>query len=245
MVESKQLELEFGLSEDWDSVVKTLAEIIPVYDKTNRYISFGTDIKIRNEGLMNLLSSIRKEQFDVLDLGCGTGKMSEILVKISNHHSRLVVLADALRPMLRVAKSRIKSDALVCVYENLPIRPESFDAAMAGFSLRDAKTLSTALAEIRQLLRVNGRFLIVDLSKPDSRIRRAMIGIYWKTLSPLIAFFAAGRVGLRFGELYKTYRRLPKNSEFLSLVRRSGFDVTTSKYFMLGGACFIVLNRRD
>ena len=235
---------EFGLSEDWHSVVNTLESIIPVYDKTNRYISFGTDVKIRNEGLRALKKEIGRDRISVLDLGCGTGKMSQLFFNDSRNKFDQVILADPLRPMLTVARSRVDTDGLICVYEDLPIRSGIFDAAMAGFSLRDARKLSKALLEINTLLKDNGKFLIVDLCKPDSKIKSAMISTYWKLLAPIVAFFAAGKLGFRFGALHTTYKRLPKNSEILDLMRKAGFEVTLSKYYMLGGACFIILTKR-
>ena len=237
-------EQEFGLSEDWHSVVSTLESIIPVYDKTNRYISFGTDVKIRKEGLQALRKEIGRDHISVLDLGCGTGKMSQLFFTDSRNKFDRVILADPLRPMLTVARSMVDADGLICVYEDLPVRSCIFDAAMAGFSLRDARKLSKALVEINTLLKDNGKFLIVDLCKPDSKIKSAMISTYWKLLAPIVAFFAAGRLGFRFGALHTTYKRLPKNSEILALMRKAGFEVTTSKYYMLGGACFIILTKR-
>lgn len=234
---------DFGLHEDWESVLKTLEAIIPVYDKTNRFISLGTDLKIRNEGLQDLATLIGKDNFSVLDLGCGTGKMSQLLQKNSKDKSVEIVLTDPLRKMLQVARSKVDNDALICVYESLPIRPKSFDAAMAGFSLRDAKRLSIALLEIHALLKDNGKFLIVDLSKPNSRLRRSIIGAYWKLFAPLVAFIAAGRLGLQFGALSTTYKRLPKISDLLDITRAAGFELLVSKYSMLGGACLIVLSK--
>ncbi|MGI0078451.1 MAG: class I SAM-dependent methyltransferase [Nitrososphaerales archaeon] len=232
----------FGLKEDWKSIEETLRELIPVYDKTNRYISLGSDLKLRRDGLCALRKALRKDSFSILDLGCGPGKMTQML---SLEDSSDSVLTDALPSMVRLAKSRNPlSTGVVSVYENLPFREGSFDTAMAGFAIRDARRLLRALREIHSTLKNDGIFLIVDLCKPDSTIRRGLIGTYWRLLAPLIALFASGRLGLKFAALFTTYRRLPKNSEFEKLLGDSGFEIQEREYRMLGGACIMLLIKR-
>ncbi len=207
----------------------------------NRYISLGTDLKLRRDGLDALGAAIQLSSFSIIDLGCGPGKMTQMLKEKTVCES---VLADALRPMMRVAKERNPdSDGLLLVYENLPFRKETFEAAMAGFAIRDARVLSLALREIHSLLKRNGYFLIVDLCKPDSNIKRGLISIYWRVFAPLIALFSSGRLGLKFADLFTTYRRLPKNSEFAQLIAESGFTIFKRDYRMLDGACVLLLKK--
>jgi demethylmenaquinone methyltransferase / 2-methoxy-6-polyprenyl-1,4-benzoquinol methylase len=146
---------------------------------------------------------------------------------------------------MRLATARTRAQGLLAVYEKMPFESGSFDSAMAGFSLRDAKDLLRALAEINHLLRLGGKFLIVDLSKPDSEIKSGMIAIYWRVLAPAIAFLSSGKLGLKFGGLATTYRKLPRISEFFALVKKSGFGVSKAEFSMLGGACVILLSKES
>ena len=235
---------EYGLKDDWDSIQSILEEIIPVYDKTNRYISLGSDLKLRRSGIALLLSQFRKDsEFSILDLGSGTGTMTRLFLEKTGWKEE-VILVDPIAKMMKVASERTKQEGLLSVYEFLPFREEVLDAVMAGFSLRDARDLEVALSQIRRLLRHNGKFLIVDLSKPDSEIKRTLISIYWRILAPLIAFVVAGRLGLKFGALSKTFNRLPTMSEFFRISRKEGFEVTNSEFSMLGGACIILLIKK-
>ncbi|MGI0091974.1 MAG: class I SAM-dependent methyltransferase, partial [Nitrososphaerales archaeon] len=137
---------DYGLKEDWRSVQRILEEIIPVYDRTNRYISLGTDVKLRKRGIELLQCSFGGGQpFSVLDLGCGTGKMTMELIEAQTKEKKDVLLCDPLVRMMRVAKSRTGREGLLAVFESLPVRRDSFDAAMAGFSIRDARKLADAL----------------------------------------------------------------------------------------------------
>ena len=231
----------FGLKEDWKSVQETLEEIIPVYDKTNRYISLGTDLKLRKRGIELLCASFENRDFDLVDLGCGTGTMTRLIHEKTQEV--IATLVDPIPKMMAVARKRIRTDGLLAVYEFLPFRDGVIDAAMAGFSLRDARDLDLALKEIRRMLKLSGKFLIVDLSKPDSRVKRQMISIYWSTIAPLIAFLSSGRLGLKFGALYRTYKRLPTVSKFFIAIEKEGFEISKSEFRMLGGVSVILLTR--
>ena len=229
---------EFGLGEDWLSIEETLKQVIPVYDKTNRYISLGTDRKIRKEGLDLLKRALGDApDLSIMDLGSGTGKMTQLLGEPS-------IMIDALMPMMRIGSKRnADSEGLLAVFENLPFKTGTFRAAMVGFAIRDARNLDLALSQISEAIQGGGFFLIVDLSKPDSRLKRGIVGFYWRVIAPLIAFFSVGRLGLKFAALSTTYQRLPKNSEFITLAQNAGFELVTSRFFMLGGASILLLRK--
>jgi demethylmenaquinone methyltransferase / 2-methoxy-6-polyprenyl-1,4-benzoquinol methylase len=233
----------FGLKEDWSQLEKTLEEIVPVYDKTNRYISLGTDLKLRKRGIKLLLSEFGTEDFSLMDLGCGTGTMTQLFQTSAKSNDR-VTLVDALPSMLKVARQRVGQEGVLGVYEALPFRTAVVDAAMSGFAIRDAKDLKAALDQINRILKPNGKFLIVDLAKPDSSLRSGLISIYWRIFAPLIAFFSVGKLGWKFAALSKTYRRLPKISELIHLAEVGGFEITRSEFSMLGGASVLLLSKR-
>lgn len=237
----------YGLKNDWKQVERTLAEVIPVYEKVNRFISLGTDIKIRTEGIRILLEALSKcklEEMVLLDLGSGPGKMSELLMKVVNPRQIFLVEVDALEPMMRVSKSKVpSSEQVLGIYEQIPLRKNSLDGGMAGFAIRDSQKLTLALSQIAESLKDGGYFLIVDLSKPDSRIKRSVLAIYWRVISPFLATLASARLGRKFAALYTTFRRLPTRSEFSRLVREAGFDAVFEKYEMLGGSETILLRK--
>jgi demethylmenaquinone methyltransferase/2-methoxy-6-polyprenyl-1,4-benzoquinol methylase len=154
-----------------------------------------------------------------------------------------IILVDPLRSMIRFARSKEKLECALSVFENLPFKDSSVGAAMAGFSIRDARSLLHAFREIARLLRDDGKLLVVDLSKPDSDAKSSLISFYWHVIAPFIALVSSGKLGLRFGALSRTFQRLPKNSEFIKLAKRAGFTVTKARYSMLGGACVILFRK--
>lgn len=208
-----------GLEETWGDVLEVLTQVLPVYDKVNKLISLGKDRKLRREGIQRTLI----EGDRVLDAGSGPGVMTEIAITLTQKTSD-IILIDPLRIMLDAARRRIGDDKplILGVFENLPFRNQSFDAVMSGFAIRDARRLSLALQEISRVLKNGGgRFLMVDLGKPDNPISRWAIGIYWRYIVGLMAFLIAGRKGLLFSALFTTYKKLPPNKQLRELLSQT------------------------
>jgi demethylmenaquinone methyltransferase/2-methoxy-6-polyprenyl-1,4-benzoquinol methylase len=243
-------EEEYGLGEEWTKVEDALSKIIPVYDRTNRFISFGTDTRFRKMGLSLLLDQMSdegKSSLSVLDLGSGPGKMTNFLVSLASQRALSIAtstMLDALPSMMKVAKRRNPdSEGLLAVYEGIPLRDCSADCAIAGFAIRDSQNLSHALTEVKRVLKVGGYFLIVDLSKPDSSIKRKIVSFYWHFFAPFVAFIAAGPAGLRFGALYTTFKKLPLQSQFVALAERVGYETIVVRKAMADGVCIVLFRR--
>lgn len=233
----------YGLKEDWDKVQRILEEIIPVYDKTNRYISLGADLKLRKRGIDLLVDSTGKANITTLDLGSGTGKMAiELASRVPNGNKSITML-DPIAKMAQVAKLRTGGDPVIAMFERLPFREGSFEAATAGFSIRDARDLNEAIIEVSKVLKQGGKFLVVDLAKPDSKLRSGAIMFYWDIFAPTIAFISSGRLGLKFGALARTFRRLPRITEFITLLKDAGFNVLKMEQYLIGGSCIILLEK--
>ena len=159
-----------GLGSYWGEVIEVLRQIIPVYDKVNSYISLGKDVEHRNRGVRD-----RVHPGDhVLDAGSGFGNMSKTAEKICNG-DLTITLYDPLVPMLKNTSTYFaKIPEMSCgVFEHIPFKEEQFDAVLCGYSLRDAINLRIAISEIHRVLKKGGRFIVVDLGKPDNPIIRA------------------------------------------------------------------------
>jgi demethylmenaquinone methyltransferase/2-methoxy-6-polyprenyl-1,4-benzoquinol methylase len=142
--------------------------------------------------------------------------------------------------MLKNAGTRFaKTPELSCgVFEHIPFKEERFDAVLCGYSLRDAINLRIAISEIHRVLKEGGRFVIVDLGKPDNPLIRAGVSFYLRAVLPVIAFCVGGRLGLKFATLYGTYRRWPQNKKLESLLLEKFSRVEFEKDLM-GGAIMV------
>ena len=219
----------------WSEVIEVLREIIPVYDKVNSIISLGKDVEHRNRGISNRVLPGNK----ILDAGSGFGNMSKTALKLTSGKIS-VTLYDPLVPMLKNTGSHFEKtpDMANGVFEHIPFRDEEFDAVLCGYSLRDAINLRIAIAEIHRVLKKDGRFVIVDLGKPDNGFIRAGVAFYLRCVLPILAFSAGGKLGLKFGTLYGTFKRWPQNKKLESLLLEKFSRVEFEKDLM-GGAIMV------
>ena len=224
-----------GLGSSWGNVLEVLEKIIPVYDKVNSYISLGKDVEHRTRGITG---RVRNGDL-VLDAGSGFGNMSKTATEICGETLQ-ITLYDPLIPMLKnTSKFFSKSPALASgIFEHIPFQDEKFDAVLCGYSLRDAISLRKAISEIHRVLKKGGRFVIVDLGKPDDGLARFGVSFYLRILLPIIALFAGGRLGLKFATLYDTYRVWPKNKKLESMLLEKFSKVEFDKDLM-GGAIMV------
>lgn len=224
-----------GLGSYWGEVLDVLREIIPVYDKVNSYISLGKDKEHRIRGIKGRV----KSGDTILDAGSGFGNMSKTALKVSGGNIN-ITLYDPLIPMLKnTSKFFDKKPDLSCgVFEHIPFQDEKFDAVLCGYSLRDAISLKTAISEIHRVLKNGGRFVIVDLGKPDSSIVRAGVSFYLRLILPIIALIAGGKLGLKFATLYGTYKLWPKNKKLEEMILERFSRIEFEKDLM-GGAIMV------
>ena len=224
-----------GLGSYWGEVLDVLQEIIPVYDKVNSYISLGKDSEHRNRAIRGKIQSGDK----ILDAGSGFGNMSKTALDVSDGDVE-IMLFDPLLPMIKNTARLFKKkpEATCGVFEHVPFKDKQFDVVLSGYSLRDAISLKTAISEIQRVLKDDGKWIIVDLGKPDEPIARFGVSFYLKLILPIIAYAAGGRLGLKFAALYETYRLWPKNKKLETMLLEKFSSVKFEKD-MMGGAIMV------
>ena len=224
-----------GLGSYWGEVIDVLRDIIPVYDKVNSFISLGKDSEHRRRAISGRINKGDK----ILDAGSGFGNMSKTASKIV-HNDLQIVLYDPLIPMLKNTDRLFdkKLDSACGVFEHIPFQNNEFDMVLSGYSLRDAISLRTAISEVHRVLKNNGRWVIVDLGKPDETVLRFGVSFYLRMILPIIAFIAGGKLGLKFATLYGTYKLWPRNKKLEELLLEKFSRVEFEKDLM-GGAIMV------
>ncbi len=224
-----------GLGSYWGEVLDVLQEIIPVYDKVNSYISLGKDSEHRNRAISGRIQDGDK----ILDAGSGFGNMSKTALNITNGKVEIVLYDPLLQMIKNTDRLFKKKPEVACgVFEHTPFRNQQFDVVLSGYSLRDAISLKTAIAEIHRVLKNDGKWIIVDLGKPDKAIVRFGVSFYLKLILPIVAYMAGGKLGLKFAALYGTYKLWPQNKKLESMLLEKFTKVEFEKD-MMGGAIMI------
>lgn len=131
-------------------------DIADSYDRLNSVLSLGQDQKWRNTVVSRLPAG------RLLDLGAGTGAANEIF------GDREVVALDPAPEMLSL---NLVPRRIVAVGEQLPFADETFDAVFSAYVFRNLDSVEETMDEIARVLRPGGMAGIVDLGRPQGRIR--------------------------------------------------------------------------
>lgn len=218
----------------WKQVISILRDIIPVYDKVNRVISLGKDELYRSE----CISGNVKPGDLILDAGSGFGNMSLTTFKIITDEVR-IVMYDPIFEMLQSSRQRLVVELLLSgIFEHIPFKDNTFDMVMCGYSLRDSINLEVAISEIHRILKKNGRFLIVDLGKPNNKIVRLGVTIYLKYIIKFLGYVIAKETGLKFQTLYGTFLKWPQNNTLYSLLKNQ-FSSVEFRSKLMGGSIIV------
>jgi len=135
------------------------------YESTNKVLSLGLDKKWRDK-LADFAEGV------VLDLACGTGEMTSRF-SCKNSVSK-VFGADMSKKMMKWGlenKKFCREVNFVASYaESLPFKDDTFDTVCVAFGLRNFENLSSAISEIKRVLKNRGKFISIDTLKPTSAI---------------------------------------------------------------------------
>ena len=154
------------------------------YDWVSGVMSLGSDKAYRRRVLKanGLVPGMR-----VLDLACGTGMVSGPAWRIVGPQGSVVSL-DASMMMLRegVEKGRTTLP-LQGRCEQLPSLGNVFDFLCMGFGLRHMADLGGAFSECYRVLRPGGIVLLLEVTRPDSKLAFRLSKLYLKTVVPKLA----------------------------------------------------------
>src|SRR5436309_866581 len=173
--------------------------IAPVYDLMNRVMTAGLDQRWRRA----TVNAVVQPGDRVLDGACGTGDLAIIAAKAG----AAVTGLDFSERMLD--RARRKSQDVVWVRGDLlalPFSDESFDAATVGFGVRNVADLPAAIAELRRVLRPEGRLAILEITRPRGPLR-FFYSLWFDRIVPLLGKVLPG--GEAYTYLPASVRRFP------------------------------------
>jgi len=149
------------------------------YDRINNWMSFGSGESYRDDtlGRAGLQPGMR-----VLDVATGTGPVAK--AEAARVGRGNVIGLDPSVGMLLRARAAAGVPVVRALGEQLPWRDESFDFLSMGYALRHVGDLATAFAEYFRVLRPGGVVVLLEVARPQSRVQRAMLGLYLGRVIP-------------------------------------------------------------
>lgn len=158
------------------------------YDRIEGVLAFGTGPWYRGRALRR---ARLKTGAQVLDVGIGTGLVAREALKIIGPEGRLVgvdpspgMMNQAQLPGVELLSGRA---------EALPVLDASCDFVSMGYALRHLSDLTAAFAEFHRVLRPGGRLLVLEITRPRSRLATLALKTYMRAVVPTIARIVARR----------------------------------------------------
>lgn len=138
--------------------IKEFTKAAEVYDSGHAGI-----YEMCKDDYLPILAELEKAPFtDLLDVGCGTGPMIELLA--ARHPDKHYTGLDITPKMIETANAKKLPNAVFQVgdSENMPFDDASFDAVICANSFHHYPEPQKFFNEVRRVLRPGGRFILRD-----------------------------------------------------------------------------------
>jgi demethylmenaquinone methyltransferase/2-methoxy-6-polyprenyl-1,4-benzoquinol methylase len=153
------------------------------YDRVERILALGSGRWYRRQALRRAGLS---RGMHVLDVATGTGLVAREAIEIVGD-DRFVVGIDPSIGMISQARSLDRLLPVLGVGESLPFDDGHFDFISMGYALRHLPDLRQAFAEYHRVLKPGGRACIMEISRPEGRLKNRLLGAYFQLVLPTLA----------------------------------------------------------
>jgi demethylmenaquinone methyltransferase/2-methoxy-6-polyprenyl-1,4-benzoquinol methylase len=203
--------------------------IAPRYDFVTRAFSYGMDRGWKEFGVQKASLS---NDARVLDLACGTGDFSQIVLQA--YPGATLVAVDLTDRMLELARRRCRAKVLCADAVALPFPDRTFDCVFVGYGLRNFPNLESALREIHRVTRPCGRLVTLDFFLPANRVWRKLYLAYLYAQGAFWGFLLHGRPRL-YTYIPDSLQSFISIEDFSSLLRRMGYARVDAQPYIRGG----------
>lgn len=152
------------------------------YNWMSGALSFWTDRKYR---AIALRRAGLRPGMKTLDVATGTGLVTLAALDLGLS-KRDVIGIDPSRGMLDQNREATGIHLIQGCGERLPFADRSFDFAAMGYALRHVEDLGQLFLEFRRVIRPGGRVLILEISRPPSRLGFGLMTLYMRRVLPLV-----------------------------------------------------------
>lgn len=209
--------------------------IAPAYDRLNRILSLGIDLSWRKRSLKQL-RVIHPQK--ILDVATGTGDFA--LLASRYYPSAKITGMDLSEGMMEVGREKVnaagladrisfqRGDALAP-----PFQPGQFDAITAAFGVRNFENILAGFQALGKLLRPRGRFLILELSRPEHFPMKQLHGFYVRHWLPHVGKGLTGH-SAEYAYLANSVADVPQGEKMLDILRKAGFVHVSAKSYTFG-----------
>jgi len=199
------------------------------YNRIGQMLDLGSGPWYRRQALQR--AGLRPGMW-LLDVATGTGLVAHGGAAILGDSGR-VIGVDPSRGMLREAQKTLAGPLVQGRAEALPFCSDSFDMLSMGFALRHVADLEVAFQEYRRVLKAGGRLLLLEVSRPPSRVSRWLIQAHFQHVLPLMTRISTRSepAQLLMKYYWDTIDRCVPPETILDALRRNGFVEVERRVF--------------
>jgi len=165
----------------------------------------------------------------VLDVAAGSGDLARLLARRVGKEGS-VTITDINAAMLNKGRQRMTDAGIVgnvhyvqADAEQLPFAPNTYDCICIGFGLRNVTRQERALASMFACLRPGGKLLVVEFSRPTTRLARKIYDAYSYAVLPQLGKLVAGDEA-SYQYLVESIRKHPAQEELKKMMQQAGFE---------------------
>ena len=224
-----------------EQVAEMFDRVANRYDVMNRLLSAGIDIKWRKKAILQLKNDKPKQ---ILDVATGTCDMAIISYKLLRPEK--ITGIDISGEMLKVGRKKIEKEGLTSVIElqtgdseTINFADNSFDAVTVAFGVRNFENLESGLKEMLRVLKPGGKLIVLEFSRPRTRIFRSLYNLYMSIVAPEVARWVS-RNKKAYQYLNQSANLFPERQDFVDILNRTGYSNTSFKPLSAGICCIYI-----
>ena len=201
-----------------DAVHRMFSRIAPRYDRANRWMSLGTDQRVRRLAVKR--SGVRPGD-SVLDCATGTGDLALLFQRAVQARGQIVG-TDFNADMLALAARKAEDPVAWQVHdtEALAFADASFDIVSIAYGIRNVDDPHRALTEMHRVLKPGGRLVVLEFGQPPGLLKPFYL-LFNRFVIPRIGGLVGGDPDA-YRYLQRTSDTFPYGTRFVDMVRSSG-----------------------
>lgn len=218
-----------------EQVAAMFNTISNTYDFLNRMLSLGIDTLWRKKAIEKLIADGPKS---ILDVATGTGDFAFKAIDILQPES--IIGVDISEGMLAIAKKKIARKKLGDIFEvrmgdseRLLFDDHLFDAVTVAYGVRNFENLKQGMADMLRVLKLGGRVVILEFSKPQVFPIKQGYNFYFNYVVPTIGKFFS-KDSSAYAYLPASVASFPDGDDFLAIMKEIGFKEVTCSPLAFG-----------